>query len=191
MNPFFNVYIGPMFGSKTTRLLGDVDRLTHKGKKILAFKPKMDKRYCENKISSHNGGSIDAYSIERAEKIYEIVEQYSNKNNVVVDTIAVDEAFMIPNIATVLINFYRTGINIIVSSIQLDAEEKPFYRIERMLPFATKIEVCPAVCSVEGCDQDAYYTKALFDMKSTTQEEKIGGKEMYEPRCFKHYFDDI
>ena len=105
------------------------------------------------------------------------------------DTIAVDEAFMIPNIETVLIDFYRAGKNIIVSSIQLDAGEKPFERIERMLPFATKIEVCPAVCAVDGCDQDAYYTKALFDIDNATQEEKIGAKGMYEPRCFKHYFD--
>ena len=184
MNPFFNIYIGPMFGSKTTRLLGDVDRLKHKGRKVAAFKPKMDARYDANKIASHNGGSVEAYSIERAEEIFGVLETYQ------FDTIAVDEAFMIPNIETVLIDFYRAGKNIIVSSIQLDAGEKPFERIERMLPFATKIEVCPAVCAVDGCDQDAYYTKALFDIDNATQEEKIGAKGMYEPRCFKHYFED-
>lgn len=180
MNPFFNIYIGPMFGSKTTRLLGDVDRLKHKGKVVAAFKPKMDARYDASKISSHNGGSVEAYSIERAEEIFGVLE--SNP----FDSIAVDEAFMIPNIETVLIDLYRAGKSIIVSSIQLDANEKPFSRIERMLPFATKIEVCPAVCTM--CDQDAYYTAALFDIDNASQEEKIGAKGMYEPRCFKHYF---
>ena len=74
---------------------------------------------------------------------------------------------------------------IIVSSIQMDAGEVPFENIKNLLPFATKIEVCPAVCT--KCDQDAYYTKALFDIENATQEEKIGSKDMYEPRCTKHY----
>ena len=181
MNPFFNIYIGPMFGSKTTRLLGEVDRLKHKGRKVAAFKPKMDARYSADKISSHNGGSVDAYSIESAEEIFDLSYQF--------DSIAVDEAFMIPNIAAVLIDSYRSGKNIIVSSIQMDAGEKPFPSIEKMLPFATKIEVCPAVCSFQGCDQDAFYTKALFDIENATQEEKVGAKGMYEPRCFQHFFE--
>ena len=48
MNPFFNVYIGPMFGAKTTRLLADIDRLKYKGRKVIAFKPNIDKRYTED-----------------------------------------------------------------------------------------------------------------------------------------------
>ena len=56
-----------------------------------------------------------------------------------------------------------------------------------MLPLATKIEICPAVCT--KCDKDAYYTVALFDIDNATQEEKVGAKGMYEPRCFKHYFN--
>lgn len=184
MNPFFNIYIGPMFGAKTTRLLADVDRLKYKGRKIIAFKPDIDKRYAEDKISSHNNGTIEAYSISDAESIYSIIENHETQ----VDTIAIDEAFMISNIDDVLINlFLNHGTNIIVSSIQLDASEKPFENIRNMLPFATKIEVCPAVCT--KCDQDAYYTKALFDIENATQEEKIGAKEMYEPRCFIHYKD--
>ena len=53
-NPFFNIYIGPMYGSKTTRLLSDIDRFTYKSKKIIAFKPKIDTRYSESNIVSSN-----------------------------------------------------------------------------------------------------------------------------------------
>ena len=75
--------------------------------------------------------------------------------------------------------------NIIIASIQMDANEKPFENIKNLLPWGTKIEVCPAVCTM--CDNDAYFTKALFDIENASQEEKIGGKEMYEPRCAKHF----
>ena len=77
-----------MFGSKTTRLLGEVDRLKHKGRKVAAFKPKMDARYSADKISSHNGGSVDAYSIERAEEIFDLSYQFEN-NEVSINDIKV------------------------------------------------------------------------------------------------------
>ena len=184
MNPFFNIYIGPMFGAKTTRLLADIDRLKYKGRKVIAFKPNIDKRYVEDKISSHNNGTINACCIEDAEEIFSVIDSFC-LDGTSIDTIAVDEAFMIKGIDNVLINLYRKGYNIIVASIQMDTKETPFENIRNMLPWATKIEVCPAVCTM--CDRDAYFTEALFDIENATQEEKVGGKNMYEPRCAKHY----
>ena len=186
-NPFFNVYIGPMFGAKTTRLLADIDRLKYKGKKVVAFKPDIDKRYTVDKISSHNNGTIEAYCISSAEEILTFIAKSEEEENERVHTIAVDEAFMIDNVDKVLINCFSLGYNIIVSSIQMNTQNKPFGNIKNMLPWATKINVCPAVCTM--CDKDAYYTEALFDIENASQEDKIGGKEMYEPRCAEHYSD--
>lgn len=178
-NPTFTIYTGPMFGSKTTRLIADIDRLRYKGKKVESFKPKIDKRYSEEIISTHNGANIHAMCIDDAKEIYNHIDEEKPI------TIAIDEAFMISNIDKVLIDLFRKGFSIIVSSIQLDANETPFENIKNMLPWATKIEICSAVCTM--CDKDAYYTEALFDMKNTTQEERIGEKNKYQPRCAKHY----
>lgn len=183
-NPTFTIYTGPMFGSKTTRLLGDVDRLNYRGKNVLAVKPKIDTRYSTDEITSHNGGSIKAICIEDAKELYNFID-YKSFSTSLYETVAVDEAFMIKNIDEVLIDFFRNDISIIVSSIQLDAKEKPFENIKNMMPFATKIEICPAVCTM--CDKDAYYTEALFDIENTSQEERLGSKSMYEPRCYRHY----
>jgi len=184
VNPFFNIYIGPMFGSKTTRLLGDIDRQRHKGKNILTIKPNIDKRYATQKIVSHSGGSVEAICVESINDIYDLVAVGE-----IYDVIAVDEAFMIEDIDKVLIEFYKSGISIIVSSIQMDAGEMPFQNIKNILPWATKIDICSAVCT--KCDQDAYFTKALFDIENATQEERIGSYDLYEPRCMKHYTDFI
>ena len=183
MNPQFIIYTGPMFGSKTTRLLGDIDRFSRKGKNVLSFKAKRDIRYEKDKICSHNGGSCYAYCINTSEELYKIYEEINGYEKV--DVIAVDEAFMIPGISSVLISLYQKGVTIIISSIQLDANEKPFESIRDMMPWATKVEICSAVCS--KCDQDAYFTEALFDIHNATQEEKVGAGAMYEPRCMKHY----
>lgn len=184
MNPFFKVFTGPMFGSKTTRLMAEIDRATYRGRNIFAFKAKRDQRYKKDSISTHSGGSYPAHCIEHAEEIYKFLSEEDNQLHTI---IAIDEAFMIEKIDDVLIDLYRRGYNIVVSSIQLDANEIPFDSIKNILPWATHIEVCPAVCT--KCDQDAYFTEALFDIANATAEERVGSKGMYEPRCATHYSD--
>ena len=182
MNPSFTIYTGPMFGSKTTKLMSDIDRSLYKGRKVIAFKAKRDNRYTKEAISTHTGATYPAFCIKNAEEILCFVNKEMYNANTV---IAVDEAFMIQDIDSVLISLYRKGINIIVSSIQLDANEIPFENIKNMMPWATKIEICPAVCT--DCDQDAYFTEAMFDINNASAEERVGSKGMYEPRCAKHY----
>jgi thymidine kinase len=182
MNPKFIIYTGPMFGSKTTRLMAEIDRATYRKRKILAFKSQKDKRYIEDKISTHSGATYPAICIEDALSIFHYLDDNSYNSNTI---IAVDEAFMIKNIDSFLISLYRKGINIIISTIQLDANETPFENIKNMMPWATKIEICPAVCTM--CDQDAYFTEAMFDINNSSVEERVGSYGMYEPRCTKHY----
>ena len=171
-----------MFGSKTTRLVAEIDRSSYKGRKIYAFKAKKDKRYKAESISTHSGVTWPAICIDDASEIFDYLGNDSELHNVLV---AVDEAFMINGIDDVLTSLFFKGINIVVSTIQLDANERPFGNIKNIMPFATYIEICPAVCT--KCDQDAYYTEAMFDIDNATQEEKVGSKGMYEPRCARHY----
>ena len=42
ISPEFIIFTGPMFGSKTTKLLAAVDRYVYQNKVIMAFKPKLD-----------------------------------------------------------------------------------------------------------------------------------------------------
>ena len=182
MNPFFKVYTGPMFGSKTTRLVGEIDRSSYKGRKIYAFKAKKDKRYEAESISTHSGVTWPAICIDNASEIGSHMCNDDHLSNVL---IAVDEAFMINGIDEVLISLFFKGANIVVSTIQLDANERPFENIKNIMPFATHIEICPAVCT--KCNNDAYYTAAMFDIDNATDEERVGAKDMYEPRCANHY----
>tara|TARA_R100000008_G_scaffold79291_1_gene60881 strand:+ start:351 stop:893 length:543 start_codon:yes stop_codon:yes gene_type:complete len=176
-NPEFIIFTGPMFGSKTTRMLAAIDRYRYQNKNFLAFKPKMDERYSSSFISTHSGGKIPANCIETGDDVLQALWKHTGP----IDIIAVDEAFMIPNIAKALIKLFQDGYTIITSSIQLSASSKVFEEIRDMMPWATKIEVCPAVCPV--CGADAYYThRKVKDI----EEIAVGGSELYEPRCWKH-----
>lgn len=176
--PEFIIFTGPMFGSKTTRLLACVDRFRYQNRKIVAFKPCIDERYSKSEIRTHNGGSIEAEAVKTGFDIFESV----TSEDCDIDVVAVDEAFMIPGAAQSLLDLFRLGYTIVVSSLQLSATGNVFEEIRDMMPWATKIEVCPAVCTVTGFD--AFYTHKKF---SNMKEITVGGSDLYEPRCWFHH----
>ena len=177
-DPEFIIFTGPMFGSKTTRLLAAVDRYKYQNKDIVAFKPRMDNRYSSVEICTHSGGKISAIGVETGRDILKFIEDLEGD----VDVIAIDEAFMIDDCAKAALSLFKQGITIIVSSLQLSASGNVFEEIRDMMPWATRIEICPAVCPISG--RDAYYTHRKID---SIDEITVGGSDIYEPRCWEFH----
>jgi len=174
--PTFTIFCGPMMSSKTTRLLAAIDRFRFQNLKVVAFKPKLDRRYTPEEISTHNGGKISAVLVSSGDEILRHAELTNP------DVVAVDEAFMIDGSADAVIQLFRQGVTIVVSSIEMSATCNVFTEMEKMLPWATRIEKCAAVCLI--CGEDAFYTqKKIADLA----EIAVGGSELYEPRCWHHH----
>jgi len=173
-NPEFIIFCGPMFGGKTSRLLAALDRAKYQSKKIIAFKPKMDHRYADEEIVTHSGHKWRAKCVSSGREIIDLAKN--------VDIIAVDEAFMIDGVARALIALFKKGKTIFVSSIQLSARGETFTEIQQLFPWATRIEVCPAVCPITG--RDAFYTHRKVEGLG---EIAVGGAELYEPRCWEFH----
>lgn len=180
-NPTFAVFCGPMFSSKTTKLLSALERFKYQGKRIAVFKPSIDDRYNPSEVVSHSGWSVPANTVKVGADILEVLAQTPDEP----DVVAIDEAFMIPNIAEVTAWLYRNGISVLVSTLDISATGKPFAEVGKLLTWATHVEKCAAVCTV--CARDAFYThKKLVD--EDHGEIQVGGSELYEPRCFQHHF---
>jgi thymidine kinase len=176
-DPEFIIYTGPMFGAKTSRLLSAVDRCKYQNMSVAVFKPKMDDRYSSGTITTHTGMSIPAVCVKSGDDILQAVGALES-----CDVVAVDEAFMIDGSAAALLVLFRQGTAIIVSSIQLSASGLPFEEMRDMMPYATRIEVCPAVCPITG--RDAYYTERKM---KDLGEIAVGGSDLYYPVCWKHH----
>ena len=169
--PEFIVYTGPMFGSKTTRMLSVLERCSYQNRKVIAFKPKMDDRYSQGEICTHAGLRFPAVNVNTGAEILERSRGF--------DVIGVDEAFMIDECADALIHLFKQGKTIVASSIQMSASGKVFDEVRDMLPWATSIEVCPAVCVKTG--NNAYYTVRKVENLS---EIEVGGyKTKYHYMC--------
>ena len=173
-NPQLIIYTGPMHGGKTTRMLSRLERYFYQKKKIILFKPMIDERYSTDFVQTHSGIKWEAERVADGEAILESVAD--------AQVVAVDEQFMIPGSANALIHLYSQGKTVLVSTLQLSYEPAPFREVARLMPWATSIEVCPAVCA--KCDADAYFTRRT---SGGTEVIEVGGSEAYEPLCFEHY----
>jgi thymidine kinase len=177
-NPTFTVYCGAMFSAKTSRLLLDLERFKYQHKRVMVFKPALDDRYSDVEIVSHSGWKHEAIVVKSGPDILEALTNAETPP----DVVAVDEAFMISGVAEVLIWLYRTGVSVVVSTLDLSFSGKSFHEVEKLLPWATRVEKCAAVCT--ECGRDAYYTHK----KNVSGEEiEVGGAELYSPRCFRHH----
>jgi thymidine kinase len=175
----FVMFVGPMFGGKTTKLLSAIDRYKYQGRNITAFKPNVDERYSKEEIVTHWNARLPAKRISHGLDMLNYVDEGESS------VIAVDEAFMIEEVGNTLIELFKRGNTVLVSSLQLSSDFTPYKELQAMMPFATKIEVCPAVCNI--CGSDAHYTQKIGGRSDHKIE--VGGSEMYQPRCFLHFSD--
>lgn len=179
----FKVITGPMFSSKTTLLLADLERAKLQNKKIMVFKPRMDARYTDTgEIVTHSGHKTDAILINSGQDILDTINNSETMPNIV----AVDELFMIDGSANVLIDLFFSGIDVLVSSIELSYNLRPFEEVQKILPFATKIIKCTAVCTACGADAPYTHKKTMSDNLI-----EVGGQDIYEPRCLLHHGQTI
>ena len=175
-SPELKIYTGPMFGGKTTRMLASLERYQYQHRSTVLFKPMLDNRYSEQKVVTHKGQEHTSILVSSGKEILE--------RGIEADVVAVDELFMIPGSATALISLFRKGKTILVSTLQLSSNPSgytAFEEVKDLLPWATSIQVCPAVCS--QCDRDAFYTQRIGEQP---KEILVGGSESYQPVCWKH-----
>lgn len=180
----FIVFCGPMFGGKTTKLLSAVDRYHYQKRDIFAFKPLIDQRYAKEKIVTHWGGELKAHLIHDANGIWEFLAT-AKVTPSQQPVIAVDEAFMLSDAGKVLPELFKRGATVIVSTLQISSDGNTYPEVAAFMPYATKVEVCPAVCTATACGADAHYTEKIGGRSDHGIE--VGGAEMYQPRCFRHF----
>ncbi len=177
----FRMYVGPMFGGKTTRMLSQVERYEYMEEEVLLFKPVVDERYGKDEICTHGGKKHSAIRVHAGRDIEKWLMSLKGSNPSV---IAIDEAFMIPGSGDAAINIFRRGHTILVSSLQLSSDGSAYEETQKMFPYATYVAVCPAVDPISL--QDAYYTEKYAGRRDHAIE--VGGAEMYRPRDWTGFF---
>lgn len=178
MSSNLELIIGPMFSGKSTEIIKHVRLLKLINKKILIVKPKIDDRYIEGKITSHNFESVDC-------KIINNLNDISDSEINDINTLIIDEGQFFNDLYETVYRWLNIfTINIIVAGLDGDFQRKPIGQILNLIPLSNKCIKLNSVCNI--CKDG---TEAPFTYRHTESKETIliGGSETYIPVCRKHY----
>lgn len=171
------VVCGPMFAGKTEELIRRIKRLDFAKKKYLVFKPKIDNRYGDNVISSHNKNTKKAINVEKSTDILKhVTDEY--------DVIIIDEAqFFDDKIVAVVDKLADDGFRVIVGGLDRNFRGEPFGPMPQLLAIAEVVTKLTAICQISG--KPATRTQRIINGKEAKYNDPIvliDAEESYEPR---------
>ena len=173
---WIEVITGCMFSGKTEELIRRLRRAQIAKQTVKIFKPRIDARYSDNSIVSHNEQSLPSILID------DIIEVLDHSNDAQV--IGIDEAqFFNESIVHICNLLASKGKRVIVAGLDQDYTGKPFEPIPQLLATAEYITKQHAICVVCGNPADKTQRKT-----ANPERVVVGAADIYEARCRKcHY----
>lgn len=175
IEPGITLIIGPMFSDKTNKLFTEYDKHMLQKYKCLIIKYSKDNRFGSNEkiLVTHDSKSRPAISAD-------VLDDFSQYNDY--DVLFIDE------IQFFEINFdslieYSKHKKIYISGLSGDYMRKPFENVSTLIPLASKIKPCRAICLKNG--NKAPFTKRLIN---NNQRIIIGDCEIYSAVDLENYF---
>lgn len=165
-----------MFSGKTEELIRRAKRAHIAGQKVVVVKPKVDNRYDEDNVVSHNQNVLPGLVVDTADQIILLTGE--------AEVICIDEAqffdLQLINVANTLAN---NGKRVIVAGLDMDFEGNPFEPMPQMMAIAEYVTKLHAVCAESG-------TMAHYSQRVVENQERVlvGEAEAYEPRsrhCYR------
>jgi len=173
------VICGSMFSGKTEELIRRLKRVKIANLTVAVFKPKIDVRFDEINIVSHDTNFLQSIPVVNAQQILLLV-----KDEVVV---GIDEAQFFDNeIVTVCEQLALQGVRVIVAGLDMDYKGKPFGPMPNLLAIADYISKLHAICVICGNIASISYRKT-----TGSQQILLGEKDSYEPRCRVCYTNSV
>jgi thymidine kinase len=172
---WIEVICGCMFSGKTEELIRRLKRAKIAEMKVEVFKPKVDTRYDEVAIVSHDTTSVLAQPVEDSAKLLKISDD--------VRVIGIDEAqFFDQDLPEVCQQLALRGVRVIVAGLDMDFRGLPFGPMPSLLATAEYVTKVHAICV--HCGNLATHSYRLAEDDSVVL---LGEKGQYEPRCRSCY----
>lgn len=170
---------GSMFSGKTEELLRRVRRAEIARRRLILFKPAIDRRYGLERVASHDGlAREDAVVVSSPAELLDRVSAD-------IEVVAIDEVqFFDWSIADVCTHLANRGVRVIVAGLDQDFRGEPFGPMPLLMALAERVDKLHAICVV--CGGSASRTQRLIDGHPARYDDPVilvGGSESYEARC--------
>ncbi len=169
---WIEVVCGSMFSGKTEELLRRIKRARLARQPVVLFKPRVDNRYDEVKVVSHEGLNADAVPVSSAA---ELLTRMPKEALVA----GIDEAqFFDDAIVDAAESLASRGARVIAAGLDQDWRGRPFGVMPALLAVAEYVTKLHAVCA--RCGGAATRSQRLV---ASEGQLFVGGAAEYEARC--------
>ncbi|MBP7982393.1 MAG: thymidine kinase [Kaistella sp.] len=165
---WMEVICGSMFSGKTEELIRRLRRAEMAGQNVEIFKPKLDTRYAEEEVVSHNQNKIRSTPVESPSEILLLGSTC--------DVVGIDEAqFFDDSIVEVANTLANNGIRVVIAGLDMDFMGRPFGPIPNLMATAEYVTKVHAICKRTG-------NLAHHSMRTTANKDlvQLGETESYE-----------
>src|SRR6185503_11795241 len=164
---------GSMFSGKTEELIRRLKRAKIAKQSVEIFKPRIDTRYDEIHVVSHDANTIHSTPVHSSYEIMNLVKD--------VEVVGVDEAqFFDEGIVSVCEALANKGVRVIVSGLDMDYLGKPFGPVPHLMAIAEYVTKVHAVCMKCGGLANHSFRTVLNSARIM-----LGEQDSYMPLCRK------
>ena len=169
---------GSMFSGKTEELIRRLRRAVIARQNVQVFKPVIDVRYHQERVTSHDGLNFEARPVQISSDILGLLDPQTT-------VVGIDEVqFFDRGVATVCEQLAGRGIRVICAGLDTDFRGEPFGPIPILLARAEQVDKLHAICV--QCGEEASRTQRLIDGLPAAYDDPVvlvGAAEVYEARC--------
>ncbi|MBN9311751.1 MAG: thymidine kinase [Chryseobacterium sp. 39-10] len=165
---WMEVICGSMFSGKTEELIRRLRRAEMAGQNVEIFKPKLDTRYAEEEVVSHNHNKIRSTPVESPNEILLLGSTC--------DVVGIDEAqFFDESIVDVANQLANSGVRVVIAGLDMDFRGRPFGPMPNLMATAEYVTKVHAICKRTG-------NLANYSMRTTASTDlvELGETDSYE-----------
>ena len=168
------VVCGSMFSGKTEELLRRVKRAKLARLRVQLFKPRVDNRYDEVRVVSHEGLTADATPVATSQELGSLVVESTH-------VVGIDEVqFFDSGILALAQSLADRGVRVICAGLDQDYRGEPFGSMPSLMAIAEYVTKLHAVCT--RCGGEASRSQRVVAKEGQLF---VGGSSEYEARCRK------
>ena len=176
---WMEVICGSMFSGKTEELIRRLRRAEMAGQQVEIFKPKLDNRYADEEVVSHNQNKIKSTPVETPD---EILLFGSN-----CDVVGIDEAqFFDESIVEIANQLANNGVRVVIAGLDMDYMGRPFGPMPNLMATAEYVTKVHAICKRTG-------NLANYSMRTSGSDDlvQLGETDSYEAVSRKVFTEEV
>lgn len=176
---WIEVITGCMFSGKTEELIRRVRRAQYARQRVVVFKPRVDTRYSETHVVSHEKKALESYVIGEPSEMLALARE--------MEVVGIDEGqFFGPELVQVCEELANHGKRVIVAGLDQDFRGQPFEPIPQLLAVAEYITKVLAICM--KCGNPADRSQRIVRREARFL---LGDTDAYEARCRRCFVPEL